>query len=311
MDPVEFLLRQEDASEIELISVGARVPGRWPKRFLTSHSGRTRRMPQERWRHFIRGPRSRNRFFQHMKPCDSILVGLARRSGSKGHARHLRKRGTHPDRQVAVRIPAALAFRLLFLACGPGQGEGKRSDALNEEPGDGASRAGNSQESVLAEIAREMVRIYKEQFGRGPTRARVDFAGPDIVICTLENSLTPVERRLADLGEHQRLGYQDLLPACHQAAVLRGDRTGAGRRSAPSSAALTPKWTSPRRSSIFIRRPRLGSARRPFSCRATLVVTLRPSGSHLLLLARGSDRRGAIWRPSWTSRAFVPRSRTG
>lgn len=50
-----------------------------------------------------------------------------------------------------------------------------------------------------------MVRIYKEQFGRGPTKARVDFAGPDIVICTLEDSLTPVEHRLAELGEHQRL----------------------------------------------------------------------------------------------------------
>lgn len=50
-----------------------------------------------------------------------------------------------------------------------------------------------------------MVRIYKEQFGRGPTKARTDFAGPDIVICTLEESLTPAEQRLAELGEHQRL----------------------------------------------------------------------------------------------------------
>jgi uncharacterized protein YbcI len=36
--------------------------------------------------------------------------------------------------------------------------------------------------SVLAEISRDMVRLYKEQFGRGPTRARSDFAGPDTVI---------------------------------------------------------------------------------------------------------------------------------
>jgi uncharacterized protein YbcI len=50
-----------------------------------------------------------------------------------------------------------------------------------------------------------MVRLYKEQFGRGPTKVRTDFAGPDIVICTLEDSLTPAERRLAELGEHQRL----------------------------------------------------------------------------------------------------------
>jgi uncharacterized protein YbcI len=55
------------------------------------------------------------------------------------------------------------------------------------------------------EISREMVRIYKEQFGRGPTKARTAFAGPDTVICTLEHSLTPVEEKLVELGEHQRL----------------------------------------------------------------------------------------------------------
>jgi uncharacterized protein YbcI len=60
-------------------------------------------------------------------------------------------------------------------------------------------------DSVLAEISRQMVRIYKEQFGRGPTKARTDFAGPDIVICTLEESLTPAEQRLVELDEHQRL----------------------------------------------------------------------------------------------------------
>jgi uncharacterized protein YbcI len=59
--------------------------------------------------------------------------------------------------------------------------------------------------SVKAEISREMVRIYKEQFGRGPTKARTAFAGPDLVMCTLEHSLTPVEEKLVQLGEHQRL----------------------------------------------------------------------------------------------------------
>jgi uncharacterized protein YbcI len=60
-------------------------------------------------------------------------------------------------------------------------------------------------DSLRAEISREMVRLYKEQFGRGPTKARTDFAGPDIVICTLERSLTPAEQRLVEMGEHQRL----------------------------------------------------------------------------------------------------------
>jgi uncharacterized protein YbcI len=58
---------------------------------------------------------------------------------------------------------------------------------------------------VLAEMSRALVRIYKEQFGRGPTKARSDFAGPDAVICTLEDSFTPAERKLAEMGEHQRL----------------------------------------------------------------------------------------------------------
>jgi uncharacterized protein YbcI len=63
----------------------------------------------------------------------------------------------------------------------------------------------DQQMPVIAEISREMVRIYKEQFGRGPTKARTAFAGPDTVICTLEHSLTPVEEKLVELGEHQRL----------------------------------------------------------------------------------------------------------
>ncbi len=50
-----------------------------------------------------------------------------------------------------------------------------------------------------------MVRLYKEQFGRGPTKAVSHFAGSDTLICTLENTLTPAERNLAALGEHQRL----------------------------------------------------------------------------------------------------------
>jgi uncharacterized protein YbcI len=60
-------------------------------------------------------------------------------------------------------------------------------------------------DSVRAEISREMVRLYKEQFGRGPTKARTEFAGPNIVLCTLEHSLTPAEQSLVQMGEHQRL----------------------------------------------------------------------------------------------------------
>src|SRR4051794_9315650 len=59
--------------------------------------------------------------------------------------------------------------------------------------------------SVQMQISNEMVRLYKEQFGRGPTKARTNWAGPDIVVAVLEDTLTPAERNLVKLGEHQRL----------------------------------------------------------------------------------------------------------
>jgi uncharacterized protein YbcI len=59
--------------------------------------------------------------------------------------------------------------------------------------------------SELKDISNAMVRLYKQQFGRGPTKARTNMAGPDIVVSTLEDSLTPAERNMAKAGEHQRL----------------------------------------------------------------------------------------------------------
>jgi uncharacterized protein YbcI len=64
---------------------------------------------------------------------------------------------------------------------------------------------GNAHDSARAEISREMVHLYKELFGRGPTKARTEFAGPNVVICSLENTFTPAERSLAEMGEYQRL----------------------------------------------------------------------------------------------------------
>jgi len=59
--------------------------------------------------------------------------------------------------------------------------------------------------SVQMQISNEMVRLYKEQFGRGPTRARTSWAGSDVIVTVLEDTLTPAERNLVRLGEHQRL----------------------------------------------------------------------------------------------------------
>jgi uncharacterized protein YbcI len=76
---------------------------------------------------------------------------------------------------------------------------------MNSQPVIESAETANNQISVRSEISRDMVRLYKEQFGRGPTRARTEFAGPDIVVCTLEDSFTPAEKRLAEMEEHQRL----------------------------------------------------------------------------------------------------------
>ena len=59
--------------------------------------------------------------------------------------------------------------------------------------------------SVLMEISREIVRVFKDQFGRGPTSARAAWAGPDAIVVVLEDTLTPAERNLVKMGEHERL----------------------------------------------------------------------------------------------------------
>jgi uncharacterized protein YbcI len=50
-----------------------------------------------------------------------------------------------------------------------------------------------------------MVALHKEQFGRGPTRARSHFAGPDALVCVLDDVLLPAERKMVEMGDHQRV----------------------------------------------------------------------------------------------------------
>jgi uncharacterized protein YbcI len=64
---------------------------------------------------------------------------------------------------------------------------------------------GDQPHSMMSEVSRVMVGLYKEQFGRGPVRARSNWAGPDVLVCTLEESLTPAENNMRAMGEHQRL----------------------------------------------------------------------------------------------------------
>ena len=63
----------------------------------------------------------------------------------------------------------------------------------------------NGPQGIALAISNEMVRIYKDTFGRGPTKARTSWAGSDVVTVILEDTLTAAERNLVKLGEHQRL----------------------------------------------------------------------------------------------------------
>lgn len=65
--------------------------------------------------------------------------------------------------------------------------------------------AGAQPQSGVSAISSEMVRLYKEQFGRGPTRTRTHWAGPDTIVVTLEQTFTPAENRLRQLGEDKQL----------------------------------------------------------------------------------------------------------
>jgi uncharacterized protein YbcI len=70
-----------------------------------------------------------------------------------------------------------------------------------DAPDDDQTDRGNA----MATLSAEMVRLYKEQFGRGPTKARSSWSGRDMVVVLLEDTLTPAERNLVHLGEFARL----------------------------------------------------------------------------------------------------------
>jgi uncharacterized protein YbcI len=59
--------------------------------------------------------------------------------------------------------------------------------------------------SSLLELSNAVVRLYKEAFGRGPTKARAHFAGPDTLVVVLESCMTVAERNMAAMGAHERL----------------------------------------------------------------------------------------------------------
>jgi uncharacterized protein YbcI len=58
---------------------------------------------------------------------------------------------------------------------------------------------------MLQDVSNAMVALHKEQFGRGPTRAKSHLAGLDALVCVMEDALLPAERAMVDMDEHQRV----------------------------------------------------------------------------------------------------------
>lgn len=65
--------------------------------------------------------------------------------------------------------------------------------------------AQTQQASGMLAVSNALTALHKEQFGRGPTSARSNFAGPDAMVCVFEDALLPAERAMVQMAEHQRV----------------------------------------------------------------------------------------------------------
>jgi uncharacterized protein YbcI len=60
---------------------------------------------------------------------------------------------------------------------------------------------------MLAALSNVIVRAYRDALGRGPTRARTHHANHDLLVCVLQDTLTPAERQLVSAGRHEEVRH--------------------------------------------------------------------------------------------------------
>jgi hypothetical protein len=194
------------------------------------------------------------------------------------------------------------------------------------------------------EVSNALVKLHKEHFGRGPTRARSYFAGPDTLVSVLHDALLPAERKMVSMGDQNRVREAR---AAFQAATAdefprRSSRSSTARckRSRAVSILMPTSCTRPSTSSR--KRPRAKETvtvdperftRRQELLRAEAAAMVRdsdsmraadqrlgarflerkrrtePNAAELLAQDFSSTRRNASWWPLTTRSAISPTPR--
>jgi uncharacterized protein YbcI len=80
---------------------------------------------------------------------------------------------------------------------------------------------------ALAEVTNGIVRLFREYYGRGPTRAKSYLLDDRYLVTVLSDTLTTVERTLAenghtDLVRHVRLTFQSAMASSFKGVVEAG-----------------------------------------------------------------------------------------
>jgi uncharacterized protein YbcI len=92
---------------------------------------------------------------------------------------------------------------------------------VDSPPGTGpAARAGED----LADVTNAIVRLFSDYYGRGPTRAKSYLLDDRYLVTVLRDTLTTVERTLAETGQTElvrrvRLTFQDAMADSFMGAV--------------------------------------------------------------------------------------------
>ena len=170
------------------------------------------------------------------------------------------------------------------------------------------TRIDDARGGVLAPVSSAMVALHKEQFGRGPRRARSNFAGADALVCVLEDALLPAELTMVKMGDQQRVRESRMSLQVATARRVHRRRRGHRRTQGPRLLERDRPRRRLRLGGLHLRAGSLERRARPTTALkrrlARYVLVSRRSRSPAAGRARANP---AVFRPG---SAIVPPSRT-